>query len=105
MPIIIWLLITIAMVFYAFGEFFSKQFANHREWIYAILALSAYCINAALFLPALSKYNKLALLGTIWNLGYVLTTLALSLLVFHETITIKQTIGIIFACIAVALLS
>ncbi len=64
-----------------------------------------YTVNALLFLPALSKWNNLAVLGTVWNIGYLFITMALAFFVFHETVTFKQASGIVLGFVAIYLLS
>jgi drug/metabolite transporter (DMT)-like permease len=64
-----------------------------------------YTINALMFLPALTKWNNLAVLGTVWNIGYLFITMALAFFVFHEHVTAKQTCGILLGFAAIYLLS
>jgi multidrug transporter EmrE-like cation transporter len=101
----VWSILLLAMIFYGVGEYCCKCFANNGRYTNMVVALIFYSFNTLLFLSCLSKFNSLTILGTIWNLGYLLITLALGLFVFGEAITMKQEIGIIFGAIAVVLLS
>jgi multidrug transporter EmrE-like cation transporter len=101
----VFILVVIAMTFYGFGEYFSKLFANIGGSKFALLALLFYILTSICFLPALKKLNSLSILGTIWNVGYMIITLGIGILIFHETLTILQIIGIIFGFIAIILLS
>ena len=93
------------MVFYAVGEYYSKKYANTSMAQFGAIAWAGYAINAFCFLPALSKYNSLSILGTIWNLLYVIITLLIGLAIFKEPITTTQMIGLGVAFIAIVLLS
>ncbi|MGD0577224.1 MAG: hypothetical protein ABSA74_04065 [Candidatus Staskawiczbacteria bacterium] len=95
----------VAMVFYGFGEFFSKMFANTSLSKFGFLALLFYTFNAVCFLPAIKKFNSLSILGTIWNICYVIITLFIGIFIFGESLTTLQIIGVIFGIVAIILLS
>lgn len=103
MSITLWVLI--AMVFYAIGEYSSKEYANTSHWRYGAVAMFGYIVNALCFLPALSKMNSLTVLGTIWNLGYVFVTLFLGLVIFKEPLTALQVVGLSLGVISIILLT
>jgi len=103
MSITFWILT--AMVFYAIGEYSSKEYANTSVLRYGVIAIIGYTINAICFLPALTKMNSLTVLGTIWNLGYVFTTLFIGLIIFREPITTMQMMGLFTGIISIILLS
>lgn len=93
------------MVFYAIGEYNSKEYANTLQWRYGAVAMFGYMVNAVCFLPAISKMNSLTVLGTIWNLGYVFVTLFLGLVIFKEPISTMQIVGLCFGVVSIILLS
>jgi len=101
----VWLFIILAMCFYGIGEYYSKIFANTKQYFFMMVSFIGYSINGLLFYPAMLKFNSLSILGTIWNVGYVFITLILGLVIFHEPVTLKQVIGILFAVLGVILLS
>ena len=103
MSVTLWIII--AMVFYAVGEILSKMFANTPLPKTGILAVLCYTLNAACFLPALQKLNSLTILGTIWNICYVIVTLVIGLFVFGEPITTLQIVGLVFGLVSIVLLS
>jgi multidrug transporter EmrE-like cation transporter len=105
MTISVFLILLVAMVFYGFGEFFSKMFANTSLSKFGFLALLFYMLNASCFLPAIKKFNSLSILGTIWNIGYMIITLFVGIFIFGESLTTLQIIGIIFGIISIVLLS
>ena len=93
------------MIFYAFGEYFSKRYANTSLKHFGFLAVFLWSFNSFCFLPAISKFNSLSILGTIWNLLYVFITLFIGLVIFKEPITTIQTIGLVLGVIAIILLT
>ena len=105
MNLIVWILVAMAMVFYSLGEYFSKMYANTLMWKYGLIACMGWTGSALCFLPALQKFNSLSVLGTIWNLGYVMITLFIGICIFRESITTTQIVGLIFGLISIVLLS
>jgi multidrug transporter EmrE-like cation transporter len=101
----VFILVLIAMMFYGFGEYFSKLFANVSSSKFAFLAILFYILTSCCFLPALKKFNSLSALGTVWNVGYTMITLGIGILIFHEPLTTLQILGIILGFIAIILLS
>lgn len=103
MTVTLWIII--AMIFYTIGEYYSKKYANTSLKSFGVIALIGYLVNAFCFLPALSKMNSLTVLGTIWNVLYVIITLVIGLVIFRETITTTQMIGVGLGFISIILLS
>lgn len=101
----VWLLVALAMLFYAGGEYMSKCYANAPAPGKFALAILLYMLNAMLFLPALNRFNSLSRLGTVWNLAYIMVTLVLAVAVFHEALTVRHWVGIVLALVSVWLLS
>jgi len=89
--------IVLSLLFFAAGEAASKLWAaNPRWWLFAA-AISAYVACEIPWLVALRTRNHLTSLGTAWSVGAVLATILLGALVFGETISAKQYVGIVFA--------
>lgn len=101
----VWPLVLMAMVFYGLGEWASKHYANQHKNVYAVVAMLGYAVNALLFLSALTRWNSLAALGTVWTLGYMIVTLSLAFMVFQEQVTPRQMVGLCLGVVAVILLS
>lgn len=100
-----WHFIAIAMVFYALGEYFSKLYAdNPRTWC-AVLSVLSYTATAVLWLPALSRHNHLAVLGTVWTMTATVVTLLVAFLLFHERVNSYQAIGVAVGLVAIYLMS
>lgn len=100
---IVWLIIS--AIFFAVGEFLSKKFALSPRLIYVVYILIAYSIGALAWLPAILQKNQLSIVGTLWSVLSLLTTILIGVLIFNEKLNLTSIVGIIFAVIAVVLLS
>ncbi len=103
LPPVGWLLISI--VFYAFGEFISKTWANSPSTIEvtAVMALSA--LSALFWLPALFAENKLADIGVAWLVLATITTIFIGVVIFKEQLSPLQWTGAGLAIVAFLLLT
>lgn len=97
--------ILLAMVFYGFGEYYAKIYANTDNFRFAFVAWVGYSLNALLFFPAIKAYNSLSILGTIWNLSYVIITICIGIFIFGEHLTNIQLLGIFFGIMSIVFLS
>lgn len=100
---IVWLVIS--AVFFAVGEFLSKKFALGPKLIYVLFILIAYSLGTLAWLPAILQKNSLSVVGTIWSVLTLATTVLIGILIFGEKVSTLGIIGIILAVIAVILLS
>jgi len=100
---IYWLLLS--AVFFAVGEFLSKKFALEPKMFYVVLVLLAYSLGSLAWLPAILQKNQLSIVGVLWTVLAMLTTILIGVIIFHEKLTLVGILGIIFAFIATVLLS
>ncbi|MDE2311592.1 MAG: hypothetical protein KGJ93_00675 [Patescibacteria group bacterium] len=100
---LIWL--TISVVFFSVGEFFSKKFALQPKLSWVILILGAYILGTLAWLPAILQKNQLSIVGTIWSVLSLLATVGIGVLIFAEKLSFVGTAGIITALISIILLS
>jgi hypothetical protein len=89
-PAMVWLIGS--AIFFAFGEFLSKKFALAPSLHYVVIIVVIYTLGVLAWLPAILQKNQLSIVGSIWS-------------VFREKLNTIGIIGIIFAVIAIALLS
>ncbi len=99
----IWLIIS--ALFFAFGEFLSKKFALAPSLSYIILIVAIYALGTLAWLPAILQRNQLSIVGSIWSVLSLVATVSIGVLIFGEKLNIVGIVGIIFAAIAIALLS
>ena len=95
----------VSALFFAVGEFLSKKFALGPKFIYVILILIAYSFGTLAWLPAILQKNSLTIVGTIWSVLTLATTVLIGVLIFGEKLSVIGVIGVIAALIAVILLS
>jgi len=100
---IVWLIAS--AMFFAVGEFLSKKFALNPNLTLVIIILVVYSIGVLFWLPAILQKNQLSIVGTMWSVLSLLTTILIGILVFGERLNLVGTIGIIVAFIAIILLS
>jgi len=102
-PAIIWLVIS--ALFFAFGEFLSKKFALAPSFNYVVLVVVIYAFGTLAWLPAILQKNQLSIVGAIWSVLSLMATVLIGVLIFGEKLNMVGILGIIFAAIAIALLS
>ena len=101
--IIIYLLI--GTVLYSFGDWFSKKYSMAPGFLLGLAALVSYALTTFCWLPALTKHHSLSILGTIWAVMTTLTAVLIGVLIFKESLTTLQIMGIVLAIISIVLLS
>jgi len=100
---IIWLVVS--ALFFAVGEFLSKKFALNPKLLYVILMLVAYSFGVLVWLPAILQRNSLSIVGTMWSVLSLLTTILIGVLIFKEKLSTVGIAGMAMAIIAIILLS
>ena len=93
-----------SMFFYVIAEYYSKCYANKANWMLLILISVCYGINGAFWLPALKENNSLTIMSTIWAISYCIFSIAIGMILFNETISIVQSIGVLLGITAVILM-
>lgn len=99
----VWLLLS--AVFFAIGEFLSKKFALNPKIIFVILIVIVDALSILAWLPAILQKNQLSIVGTLWSVLSLLTTILIGVIIFSEELNPTSIVGIIFAFIAIILLS
>ena len=94
-----------SLLFYSAAEYLSKKWTLTQAHWMAAAAVLGYALNAVYWFPALKNHGSLAVLGSIYAVAYVLSTVAIGWLGFHETINTRQWLGIGLAIVAITLLS
>jgi multidrug transporter EmrE-like cation transporter len=102
-PYIVWLIIS--ALFFACGEFLSKKFALNPSTQYVLFIIVMYTLGTLAWLPAILQKNQLSIVGAIWSVMSLLATVLIGIIIFHEHLNTIGILGIIFAAIAISLLS
>ena len=100
---IMWLIFS--ALFFAAGEFLSKKFALHPTTTLVVIIVVTYSVGVLLWLPAILQKNQLSIVGTMWSVLSLLTTILIGVLVFKENVSLMGFLGIIFAFLSIVLLS
>lgn len=99
----VWLVVS--AIFFAFGEFFSKKFALAPSLGYVAIVVCIYTLGVLSWLPAIMQKNQLSIVGAIWSVLSLTTTILIGVLIFHEKLNLIGITGLVFALIAIFLLS
>ena len=83
----------------------SEKFALHPKFYYIVLLLAVDCFSVLAWLPAIFQKNSLSIVGTMWLVLSLLTTVLIGILIFGEKLSLIEIAGIILAIISVILLS
>lgn len=100
---IFWLILS--ALFFAIGEFLSKKFALNPNLTLVIIILLTYSVGVLFWLPAILQKNQLSIVGTIWSVLSLLTTILIGTIIFNEKLSVISILGIIFAFLSLVLLS
>ncbi len=102
-PAFVWLVVS--ALFFAFGEFLSKKFALAPSLYYVLVIVGVYALGTLAWLPAILQKNQLSIVGAIWSVLSLMATVLIGVLVFKEHLNLVGVLGIVFATIAIFLLS
>lgn len=102
-PAVIWL--SVSVFIHAFGEYFSKLWANDPGFTYALLATLAYALSGLFWFPILLHKNHISTMGTLWLLMATAATIIIGVFVFQEQLTFWDSVGIGLAILALVVLS
>ncbi len=92
-------------VFYGIGEYFSKKWGIAPSLLLTMCVVMAYAACALCWLPVLLHKNSIALMGSMWLLFAMISTITVGVIIFHETLSSYQIVGVILAVAALVLLS
>ena len=104
-PLQVYAFLVGSLVFYSAGEYYSKIYSLSPNWRLFFLALLMYVLNSALWLPALTAGKSLTIVSTIWNLSYMMTAPIIGLMIFNESVTLWQGVGICMGFLSMLLMS
>ena len=97
-----WLLIS--ALFFALGEYLSKQWGMQPSWQTTLMVVGAYALGTLTWLPALLHKNQIAVMGTLWLVLAIVATVAIGVFFYHEQLTVLQWTGVVLALISLVIL-
>jgi multidrug transporter EmrE-like cation transporter len=99
----IWL--ALSVISFGFGEYISKLFSLKPSLFLAGITVVPYIIGVWLWLPAILKMQSLSVAGTVWNVMSTIVTILVGVLVFKESLSYANMVGILCAITSIILLS
>lgn len=100
-----YLWIILSALFFAMGEYLSKQWGIRPTVWLATLIVSVYALSSLLWLPSLLYKNEIAFMGRLWLLLATVASLIVGLAIYQERLTLSQWIGVGLGVIALGFLS
>ena len=90
----------------AFGEYFSKLYTNAsvKTGLLLFAIYFVYTSGTFAWMGVMRNNNQLALMATIWSVATLATGVILGVVVFKESLSLTQWIGITLAFISTYLL-
>lgn len=87
-----------------FADYLGKIWSTNQRGYLFIFALIGYMISGLFYLPTLLK-NGLVLTSVVWSVLAIIGFLFVGLVLFNETLTQRQIIGVVLGVIALVILS
>ena len=98
------LLFTVSALFVGVGDYLAKKWSLVPGWNFCAGALVCYFISSFFYLLTLTR-KGLVVSCVIWSISSIVAFLFVGLVIFHETLSGMQLIGVILGTISLILLS
>ncbi len=102
-PYYVWIIISALLT--ACGELLSKEFGDTHKTAFLIAAFLVYSLGTIAWFPSIYEKNQLSIVGVMWSVLSLTTTVIIGILIFGEKLNAMSTVGIVFAFIAIIFLS
>ena len=99
----VWALLCFAAIAVVTGDVFAKYWSTNTKSVFYFAALIAYAFSGFFFIPTLLR-EGLVITSVIWSILSIIGFLAVGILIFKETLTILQIVGVIFGILALVIL-
>jgi multidrug transporter EmrE-like cation transporter len=96
----IWLVLFVTALCVVIGDYFAKLWAVSQNTLYVFLCIVMYSFSALMFLPSLLK-EKLAVATVFWSVFMVIGSIFVGSVIFHEHLTVRQWVGILFGVLSI----
>ncbi len=98
------LLIFLAVICGVSGDIFAKYWSVDHKLSYFLLVLFFYAGSAFFFVPTLLR-ESLVVISVIWTIMNITGFLLVGLVMFKETLTYWQIMGVLIGIVAVVMLN
>ena len=101
-PVYVLLLLSAASVIS--GDYFAKFWSTNRKTVFLALALLSYVLSAVFYTPTLLRQG-LVTTSVIWSLLSIIGFVFIGVVIFKETLTGTQTVGVTTGIVALIILT
>ncbi len=98
------LLFCISALFVGTGDYLAKKWSLAPSWGLLTSALGCYLVSSFFYLQTLLR-KGLVISSLIWSIASIIAFLFVGLVVFRETLSTVQLLGVVAGIISVLLLS
>jgi multidrug transporter EmrE-like cation transporter len=98
------LLFSVSALFVGFGDYLAKRWSLEPAWSTFGGALFCYFASSFFYLQTLTR-KGLVVSCVIWSIASIIAFLFVGLVIFHETLTGTQLVGVILGIASLLLLS
>jgi multidrug transporter EmrE-like cation transporter len=86
------------------GDYFAKSWSQNQSNLFLILSLLGYFLSGVFYIPTLLRDNLITT-SIIWSLLGIIGFLFIGFIIFKETLSSLQLVGLFFGIISLLLLS
>ena len=86
------------------GDYFAKFWSTNRKTIFLVSALISYFFSGVFYIPTLLR-DGLVITALIWSLLGIVGFVFIGLVIFKETLTGVQTVGVAIGIISLIILT
>ncbi|MEK7547031.1 MAG: SMR family transporter [Patescibacteria group bacterium] len=99
----VWTLLCFAAISVVTGDVLAKYWSTNTKPVFYFAALTAYAFSGFFYIPTLLR-EGLVVTSIIWSILSIVGFLVVGILIFKETLTPLQIVGIILGIIALIIL-
>jgi len=98
----VWLLLSVSGTVVILGDFCGKLWSQDQKPILFWISVISYFLSGILFLPTLLR-EGLTLTSVIWSLISIIGFVFIGLVIFKESLTLWQSVGVVFGVISLVI--
>lgn len=87
-----------------FGDYFAKYWSQHPRPFWLVLTFIAYFLSPFFYVPTLLR-EGLVVTSVVWSILSIIGYLFVGLVIFRETLSGTQTVGVVLGVVALVILS
>ena len=97
-------LILLAAASVIFGDFAAKLWSTNHNNNWYTLALGGYFLSGVFYIPTLLR-EGLVITSILWSVLSIIGFLAIGLIIFRESVSNLQILGILFGVVSIVILT